>query len=90
MAKFFRNENDIGYLEITWLELAEYLGNGFPICDSCLKDLIGYNNIILLPALNEAYCKECGKKRVAETKDYPSDREIRYYRENFYKEYFGI
>jgi hypothetical protein len=47
-------------------------------------------NIILLPVLNEAYCKECGKKRVAETKDYPSDRELRYYRENFYREYFNI
>lgn len=43
MAKFLRNEKDVAYIKLTWLELAEYSHNMSPVCDECLKDLIGYN-----------------------------------------------
>lgn len=90
MAKFFRNKNGIGYLKIGFMELIKYSNNGFPICDECLKDLIGYENIVLIPILNEAFCKECGEKRLKTIIDYPEDRHIRERREEFYKNYFKI
>lgn len=90
MAKFFRNKNDIGWLKITWLELANYSGNMMPICGECLKDLIGFSNVVLIPILNEAYCPECGKQVLDRIQDYPEDRPIRAKREQFYLNYFGI
>lgn len=90
MAKFFRNEKDIGYLKIDFVELIKYSHNGFPICDKCSKDLIGYDNIVLIPILNQAYCKMCGMKTLKEIVDYPEDRTIRYKREEFYKTYFNL
>jgi predicted amidophosphoribosyltransferase len=90
MAKFFRHSNGIGWLKITWLELAKYSGNMMPICDECLKDLIGFSNVVLIPILNEAYCPECGKKVLERTKSYPEDKPIEERREKFWLNYFGI
>jgi len=90
MAKFFRNKDGVGYLIIGFMELIKYSKNGFPICDQCLKDLIGYNDIILIPYENQAYCKSCGLKRLRNILDYPEDREIREKREKFYMDYFNI
>lgn len=90
MAKFFRNKKGIGYLKINFMELMKYGNNGFPICDSCLKDLIGYSDIVLIPILNEAFCNECGKERLESVVDYPEDREIRTKIEEFYKNYWRI
>lgn len=90
MAKFYRHKNGIGWLKITWLELAGYSCNMAPICGECLKDLIGFSNIVLLPILNEAYCPECGKKVLDRIKNYSEDRPIAERREQFYLNYFGI
>ena len=62
MAKFLRTTNGTAYIKLTWLELAKYSQNMHPVCDDCLKDVIGYENLILIPILNEAFCSECGKK----------------------------
>jgi len=90
MAKFYRNKKEIGYLKIGFMELIKYSRNGFPICDECSSDLIGYNDIILIPILNEAFCSKCGKDCLEGIIDYPEDRKIRAQRENFYKDYFNI
>lgn len=91
MAKFYRHKNGIGWLKITWLELAKYSENMIPVCDECLKDLIGFSNIVLLPILNEAYCPECGKQVLNRIQSYhPEDRPIAKRREEFYLNYFGI
>lgn len=90
MAKFSRHKNGIGWLKITWLELAKYSGNMMPICGDCLKDLVGYSNVVLIPILNEAYCPECGKAVLDRMHNYPEDRPIAERREQFYLNYFGI
>jgi len=90
MAKFYRHKNGLGWLKITWIELIRYSKNMRPICDECLKDLIGFNNIVLIPILNQAYCPECGKKVLARLQNYPEDRPIAKRREDFYQNYFGI
>ncbi|MCF8017796.1 MAG: hypothetical protein K9L62_00225 [Vallitaleaceae bacterium] len=90
MAKFYRAENGISWLKITWLELAEYSSNMTPICDECLKDLIGYNDIVLIPLLNQAYCHECGKKVLKRMVNYPEDRPYAKSKELFWLDYFGL
>jgi len=90
MAKFYRNKIGIGFLKINFMDLIKYSDNGFPICDKCLKDLIGYNDIILIPILNQAYCNECGKEVLAKIKDYEEDRWIRKKKEDFWKDYFKL
>lgn len=90
MAKFSRHKNGIGWLKITWLELAKYSGNMAPICDECVKDIIGFSNIVLIPILNQAYCPECGKAVLDRMYNYPEDRPIAERREQFYLNYFGI
>ena len=90
MAKFFRHSNGIGWLKITWLELAKYSSNMAPVCDECLKDLIGFSNIVLIPVLNQAYCPECGKEVLNRMHNYLEDRSIEERREQFYLNYFGI
>jgi predicted amidophosphoribosyltransferase len=90
VAKLFRHSNGIGWLKITWLELAKYSGNLAPICDQCLKDIAGFPNIGLIPLLNQAYCPECGKAGLARMHNYPEDRPIAERREQFYMNYFGV
>lgn len=90
MANFYRNENGIGWLKITWIELVKYSENVRPVCDDCLKDLIGNVDIILLPILNQAYCSECGKKVLERIVDYPEDRPYREAKEKFWLDYFGL
>ena len=89
MAKFFRNENGIGWFEISWVELAKYSGNMNPICDECLKPLNSYR-IVLIPLLNQAYCPECGKAVLYRMRNYPEDRPIAAQHEQFWLKYFGI
>lgn len=90
MAEFNRAANGAAWLKITWLELAQYSDNPTPICDECLKSLIGCNDVVLLPILNEAYCPECGEKVLARLHRYPEDRHIEERREQFWLNYFGI
>lgn len=90
MAKFSRHENGIGWLKITWLELANYSGNAFPICDGCLKDLSGIDDIVLIPLLNQAYCPDCGKAVLSRMINYPEDRAYAAQKERFWIDYFGI
>jgi hypothetical protein len=90
MAKFYRNDKSIGYLIIGFMELIKYSQNGFPICDECSKDLIGYDDIILIPILNQAYCNLCGRKVLERIIDYPEDRQYRKAKEQFWLDYFKI
>ena len=90
MAEFHRTETGTPYLTITWLELAEYSENARPICDECLTSLIGCNEVVLLPILNEAYCTKCGKARLAHSHRCPGDIPIEERRAQFYKDYFKI
>jgi len=90
MAEFFRHKNGIAWLKITWLDLVEYSENISPICDECLESLIGRNDVILIPILNEAFCPKCGEKILARQKKYPEDRHIEERREQFWLNYFGL
>lgn len=90
MAKFYRAENGVGWLKITWTELVKYSENAFPICDDCLKDIIGYDDIVLIPLLNQAYCPECGKKVLKRMVNYPEDRPYAKNKEQFWLDYFGL
>ena len=90
MAKWYKSGKGIEYLEITFVELINYSGNPRPICDNCTKDLVGYNDIILIPYANEAFCKLCGTKRLSDMKVYPDDIPIKEKRELFFREYFNI
>ncbi|MDD4154639.1 MAG: hypothetical protein PHT30_04465 [Bacilli bacterium] len=90
MANFYRTLTEIGYLEINDIELINYSNNGYPICGECQHGLVGEDDIILIPILNEAYCNECGKKVLKTIVDYPEDRDIRIKRENFYKNYWQL
>ena len=90
MAKFYRTENGIGWLKITWLELVEYSENSRPICDECLNSLVGVDDVALIPILNQAYCPECGKKVLGRMRRYPEDKQIEDRREQFWLDYFGF
>lgn len=90
MAEFKRNNAGIGYLVINFIELIEYSDNPYPICDECMKDLIGYDDIILIPILNQAYCNSCGHEVLRGIHDYPEDRDIREKREQFWIDYFRL
>lgn len=90
MAEFKRNDKGIGYLVIDFMELIMYSDNPYPICDECIKDLIGYEDIVLIPILNQAYCHGCGHEVLKGLCDYPEDRPIREKREKFWKDYFKL
>lgn len=90
MVKFERDEKGIGFLTMDTMELIKYCRLIDPICDECLTNLHFKKDIILIPIYNEAFCNKCGKERLARTKDYPEDRPIRYNREQFYINFYGI
>lgn len=90
MAKFFRTKSGTAYFKITWVELADYSHNGFPVCDRCLGDLIGENSITLIPILNMAFCPKCAAEQLKTMKPYPEDEEIERRRERFYLDHFGL
>lgn len=90
MAEFLRNEKGIAYLKITWLDLVKYSENISPVCDECLTSLIGNNDVMLIPILNEAYCPKCGAKVLDRLNKYPEDVAIEESREQFWLKYFNI
>ena len=86
-----KTKNGTHYIDnVKFMDLIRITGNGFPICDCCRKDLIGYNDLILVPILNEVYCKECGKKELKQIKYYEEDREIEERRTSYYCDVLGI
>ncbi len=89
MAKWMRSTRNIPYIELGFMELIKFTGNGFPICDACLTDLIGDSNIILVPYINEAFCRKCGLKRLTEIVLYPEDKPVFDRRLAYYEQYFG-
>lgn len=90
MAKLHHTENGSPWLEITCGELAGYSGSERPICDECLKSLVGVDNIALVPILNEAFCPECAPKRLSGLRRYLGDRAVEERRTRFWLNYFGI
>lgn len=83
MAKFNRNDKGTGYLIIDFMELIIYSDNPYPTCDECSKDLIGYEDIILISILNQAYCNSCGHEVLERIQDNHEDRDIREKRGQF-------
>ena len=89
--KLKKDEKGIYYIEkLSFWDLIKITGNGFPVCDECSKDLIGYENLVLVPILNEVYCKECAKKKLKEIRYYPEDDEIQERRVDYYCDALGI
>ncbi len=89
MAKWQRSTRGIPFIELGFMELIQFTKNNFPICDACLKDLIGYDNLILIPYINEAFCRKCGLKRISDIALYPEDKPIFEKRMLVYEHYFG-
>lgn len=90
MATFKRHENGIGSLEITWIELSIYSQNAHPVCDECLKSLVGQEKVTLIPLLNQAYCPVCGPEVLARMVNYSEDRPYATAKERFWLNYFGL
>ena len=90
MASLHKTESGTAYIDLSWDELALYSHNYFPICDSCLKDLIGEDHVILIPILNEAFCPKCGKRKLTTIKNYPEDQPIAERRTKYYCKFFGL
>ena len=86
-----KTKNGTYYIDnVKFMDLIRITDNGFPICDCCRKDLIGYNDLILVPILNEVYCNKCGKKELKQIKYYEEDREIEERRTSYYCDVLGI
>lgn len=90
MAHLRRAENGTPWFEITWRELVDRSKNGNPVCDDCLKSLVGCERVVLIPILNQAYCPEHGKKVLGRIRRYQEDMAIEERRTRFYMGYFGI
>lgn len=45
-------------------------------CDNCLKSLDGMEDIVLIPVLNYACCKECGEKVLGRVRVYKEDKYV--------------
>lgn len=90
MAVLFRDQKGIAFLKITWLDLVKYSECISPVCDSCLTSLVGMDDVILIPILNQAYCLKCGAEVLKMLKRYPEDMEVEERREKFWLDYFGI
>lgn len=91
MAKLCKNkQNNVDYFIISYDELVKYNQIEDSVCDECLKllKLKKDEKIILIPILNEAFCYECGIKKVNWLHDYPEDRIIQEGRTNFYINFF--
>lgn len=90
MALFHRDDKGTPWFEITWRELALYSDKFHPICDECLKSLVGCDKVVLVPIFNEAFCPSCGKKRLAQVHRCLEDLRIEERRTAFYMKYFGL
>lgn len=90
MALLLYANNGAPWFNISSRELIGYSGNDYPICDDCMKSLIGCSDIVLIPILNEAYCPKCGKTKLAQLGRYPEDAITEQRRTRFYAEYFGV
>lgn len=89
MALLRYAENGTPWFNITFRELIEYSGNAYPICDDCITSLIGCNDIVLIPILNEAYCPKCGKDKLSAIRRYAADAPAEKRRMQYYLDYFG-
>ncbi|SFC14226.1 hypothetical protein [Clostridium uliginosum] len=64
MIKILKNKKGIGYVIMNKEELKEFSLVSNPKCDECFKELTNKEEIIYIPSLNEAYCKECGIEKL--------------------------
>lgn len=90
MADFHRTKTGVASIRLTWLELANYSGSMQPVCDFCVKDLIGFGNITLVPILNQALCQECAKDYLRRARRHPEDAAIEKKREMFWKGFYDL
>ena len=88
--QFYRTESGVGYIKMTWLDLARYSGMMSPICDFCATKLTGERNVTLIPALNEALCPKCAEKYLKTARLIPEDAPIVRRREEFYMNFYGL
>lgn len=80
-----RTDSGIDYIEnVSFWELMRITDNPLPICDECLKDLIWFEDVVIIPILNEAICKSCSKKVLERLVGYQEDRKIQRERTNYY------
>lgn len=62
MQKLKYTENGISYIEnVDFWKFVNATLNPDPICGECLKP-IANEKFVLIPILNEVYCKKCAKE----------------------------
>lgn len=69
-------ENGISYIDnVDFWKFVGATYNPDPICGECLKP-IANEKFVLIPILNEVYCKKCANELLKHMKWYESDRVI--------------
>lgn len=64
MVKILKNEKGACYVIMNKEELRKFSLVSNPKCDECFKELTNKEQIVYIPSLNEAYCKECGTEKL--------------------------
>ena len=81
----------IDYFEnVDFKQIVSYSGNPNPKCDECLKNILFINDLILIPILNEVYCKKCGTEKLKQMQNwrhYRTDDEVQKRRTTFWNNY---
>lgn len=80
--------NGIDYIEnVDFKQIVSYSENPNPIYGECRKNLLFLDDLILIPILNEVYCKQCGTKKLKTMKYFPEDDIVQSRRTRFWKSY---
>lgn len=90
MAKLCRTRNRVPYFKIDKSDYIRLFNKQLPICNNCLKSLIGMECCILLPLSSVIYCKECGIKILKTEKINGANKNIKKKKVNYYKNKLDI
>lgn len=90
MQKLKYTDNGISYIEnVDFWKFVNATLNPDPICGECLIP-IANEKFVLIPILNEVYCKKCAKEVLQQMKWYEKDRNIHDARTQYWCRAFGI
>ncbi|WP_252238557.1 hypothetical protein [Clostridium sp. VAP51] len=64
MVEVLKNQKGAYYVIMNKEELKEFSLVSNPKCDECFEELRNREEIVYIPSLNEAYCKECGIEKL--------------------------
>lgn len=83
-------DSGISYIEnVDYWEFVNATLNPDPICGECLKPIANYK-FVLIPILNEVYCKKCAKEKLEQMKWYEEDKKVHDARTQYWCRALGI